>query len=293
MTSRQRSISVGLFCLSTLIFVVCLGSWFLTQDTPHTASSLALPLLIYGLAHVVRAIRLGVLLRAERARHLLWLYLYTAACSIVIPYKLGELVRINEIAWWSGSYWRGVLIVWIERTFDVIAVGTIAALILLSGVQQPRDIGLLLWAIGGFVFVTACFFFILPEQLQSLNLHVIRSYRGAKAVNVLRLLDSCYRLLEQVRPLLSGRIVTLSLLTLIIWGCELAALSLLSSAYPWMSAMENLVQQFTRVLHGGSDHPGTLQADFESLKVLGLLILGMIALALYSRVRITRHMGAR
>lgn len=291
MTPRQRSLSAGFFWLSALAFLAYAAEWLHAQGRPVIAG-LALPLLVYGLAHVMRAVRLGVLLRANRARRLLWLYLYTAACSALIPFKLGELARINEIAWWSGSYWRGILIVWIERTFDIIAIGTMAALIVLSGVQEPRDIGLLLWVIGGFVFVTVCFFFIVPEQLQSLNLHVIRSYKGAKAIYMLRLLDAWYRLFEQVRPLLTGKVVTLSLLTVLIWGCEFLALALMLDGYPWMDAVADLVQQFTLVLHGREQHDSP-QADFERAKIVGLLAFGIVALVLYSRLRVARNNGSR
>jgi hypothetical protein len=39
-----------------------------------------------------------------------------------------------------------------------------------------RALRLLLLAIGAFIFLSLLVFFILPEQLFSLNLHVIRSY---------------------------------------------------------------------------------------------------------------------
>lgn len=282
---RGRSLSLALFCLSVLVFLAYSGTWVIGSQWPGAVGSLVMPAFIYLMAHVLRAVRLGVLLSAGRARRLLWLYFYTAACSAIIPLKLGELVRINEIAWWTGSYWRGLLIVWIERAFDVAALGAMAFFILGSHAHVPEGIGMLLWAIGGFVFITVIFFFIVPDQLCGLNLHVIRSYKGRKAVHILRLLDSCLQLFDQVRPLLAGKLVSLSLLTLFIWGAELLAVAMLLDASPWLGAMTSLVDQFALVLSDG-DRTARLVTDFENIKVFTMIVLGVVALVFYGRFRI-------
>ncbi|MDY7545040.1 hypothetical protein QN360_12395 [Glaciimonas sp. CA11.2] len=248
-------------------------------------------ILIYGLGHLLRAIRLGVLLGAGQARSLLAMYFYTAACSAIIPFKLGELVRINEIAWWSGGYWRGLLIVWIERVFDVIALGTMVVLIIGTGAEEPKDIGLLLWAISSFVFLSVLFFFILPEQLCSLNLHVIRSYRGKKALRILRMIESCYELFDQVRPLLAGKLITLSLLTFFIWVAELLALKALFDSTQSLGAVIRLVRQVAMIL-GDSDRAWRLEASFEDVKIFSLVGLGVVALVFYIKIRIQTKRGS-
>lgn len=291
MSPRSRSLSGVLFWLSVLAFLAYSGLIAIDSQMSTASSPLMIPVVIYGLAHVLRAVRLGVLLGAGRARRLLGLYFYTAACSAVIPFKLGELVRINEIAWWSGSYWRGLLIVWIERVFDVVALGAIALFILGVDAQEPKDFGLLLWAIGGFVFLTVLFFFVVPEQLCGLNLHVMRNYKGAKAVRILRMLDSFYKLFEQDRPLLAGKLVTLSLLTLFIWGAELLAVAMLFDSEPWLSASMSLVRQFALIL-GDSVRAEGATTGFEDVKVLFLIVLGLVTLAFYGKLRIKAKMGS-
>jgi hypothetical protein len=287
MSPRSRFISKVFFWLSVVAFLVYSAvRLILYRDLPDSfmVASLIFPLVLYFIAHALRAFRLGVLLGAGHVRKLLGLYLYTAACSAIIPFKLGEFVRVNEIAWWTGSYWRGLLIVWIERVFDVLVIGAMALFIVSSGAQEPKEIGLLLWVIGGFVFLTILFFFIVPEQLCSLNLHVIRSYKGRKAVNILRILDSCYLHFEQVKPLLSGKLVTLSLLTLFIWGTELLAVSLLFDVAPLISAVTNLVRQFVIVLGDGVTENRVISgslSEFEQEKVFLLIAYGLLALIFY------------
>lgn len=286
-----RALSAGVFWLSVLAFLAFSVMKVVHAGLPGAVDTLVMPVLLYGLAHALRAARLGVLLGVGRVRHLLGLYFYSAACSAVIPFKLGELVRINEIAWWSGSYWRGLLIVWIERAYDVVVLSGMILFILNTGVQGPKGIGLLLSVIGGFVFLTVLLFFIVPEQLCALNLHVMRNYKGRKAVHILRMLDSCYQLFDQVRPLLAGKLVTLSLLTLFIWSAELLAVAMLFDSPPWLGAVTSLLRQFALVLGDGGRATGFM-ADFEDVKMLALITLGVVALAFYGRLRIKPNKGS-
>ena len=290
MTRRGSAVSVALFMVSVVALLAYAVLHVARDVQPVPLGALLLPIVVYVLAHALRAIRLGVLLRADRARNLLGLYFYTAACSALIPFKLGELVRINEIAWWVGGYWRGLLIIWIQRVFDVVALDGMAYLILASGAQEPKDIGLLLWVIAGFVFMTMLVFFVVPEQLSILNLHVIRNYSGRKAVRILRMLDSLYQLFDQVRPLLKGKTVTLALLTFFIWSLELLAMALLFESEPWLGALTGLVQQFVAVL-GDVSHPTSLAAQFETIKIVVLLGFGVAVLLFYGRLRLRSFNG--
>lgn len=250
---------------------------------------LGLAITLYCISHVLRAVRLGVLIHAGQLRRLLTLYVYTAACSALIPFKLGELVRINELAWWTRSYWKGLLIVWIERGFDVAAVGTLALVTLTMGGQTPDEIKILLWIIVSFVLFTVLIFFVVPEQLRSLNLHVIKSYKGRKAVNILRMLDSSYLLFEQARPMVSGKLITLSLLTVFIWSAEVLALTFVIETMRDFDAIVTLVRQFVVMLEGGlrANTAGSgFVAAFESAKIQILVIAGFIALVFHCKSRI-------
>lgn len=293
MALRSCTFSRLLFLLSIAAF---LGSVILrwSQDASagnlYPTSDLTTAIALYMLSHVLRAVRLGVLIRAGQLRRLLTLYVYTAACSALIPFKLGELVRINEIAWWTRSYWRGLLIVWVERVFDVAAVGTLALLVLAMGGQTPDEIKILLWLILSFVFFTVLIFFVVPEQLHSLNLHVIKNYKGRKAVSILRMLDSCYLLFEQVRPMISGKLITLLLLTLFIWSAELFALSFFIDSIHGFDTVVLLVRQFV-VMLGGSVEANIAERPvmvFEHAKMLVLIAAGSVALLFHCRSRLQR-----
>jgi len=273
-----------MFILSALIFLVCALYQIINIVTTSDTVFLIGPLLVYVFTHILRAIRLGVLLASVRARHLLILYLYTAACALVIPFNLGELVRLNEIACFSRSYGRALLIVWIERLLDVIALGILAFFVIYSGYYDLKFIHPFLWKMTSFIGISVTFFFIVPEQLSLLNLHVMRSYKGAKAVYMLRLLDSFSQIFEQVRPLLTGKFLTVSMLTLLIWAGELLAMIHLLNFVPWQNLAINLVQEFSWALNLNWQEISEF-GQLARIKLIVMIVFGVFSLLFYYRLR--------
>ncbi|EKS73267.1 hypothetical protein BURK_002330 [Burkholderia sp. SJ98] len=288
---RRRLLFWG-FCASAALFVGSFVLW-LPVDSARLASSfnsaLFWPIALYSMAHGARMLRLGLLLGSIRVRKLLGLYLYTAACSALIPFKLGELARVNEFAWQqSGSVARGVVIVWVERVFDMVAIGVIILAIVTRSDVEAAPIAPVLWASIAFLLATLCFFFVLPEQLITLNLHVIRTYRGEKAVRILKVLETMNGLSQLARPLLSGRILTLAFVTLFVWGFELLALGLLAHDLESWNPFIRLVSQFADIIihrpgHGAPDD--ALALAFGQWKVGMLCIPGILALLLFRKWR--------
>lgn len=99
--SRRVLLKLCPTIVGSLAFVYFSISSLTKYDFSSFAITLIIPTIAYIIAHCLRAIRLGVLLKAQKIRKLLSLHFYTAACSAVIPFKLGELVRINEVSRWK------------------------------------------------------------------------------------------------------------------------------------------------------------------------------------------------
>lgn len=284
---RLRSLSVLISVLSGALLVGAvvydLGSrpagWV---DGGDGSLKLGGALALYFLSHVLRFGRLSVLVGAGRLRRFLSLYVFIAACSSVIPFKLGELTRINELAWWTGSYWRGLLVVWVERTFDVIALAIIVLYLALQPMGSFPAIWPLLALMALFAAVSVLVFFILPEQLVSLNLHVMRNYSGLKAVRILAILDRGSELLLQFRPLISGKLITVGVLTLLIWGFELSAVAMLFDDGAVTKGAMALVTQFSDEfsLRAAAGESATL-AYFNAWRTAGIGIFGIVGLCFY------------
>lgn len=267
--------------LGSIVFVYFAVHLLLTTSYESITSAFIIPIFIYLIAHFLRAIRLGVLLRAQRLRKLISLHFYTAACSTVIPFKMGELVRINEVSRWEKSYCKGFLIVWIERIFDVVALGIFSLVIFLSGGASVfQDMWGLLWVMFAFVFISIIFFFIVPEQLSALNLHVMESYTGRKAIKILQTIEIISSVLERVKPIISEKILTLSVLTLLIWILEIISLMLFLENTQIVQIVKDLLAQFSFAL---TETPKSQEAlaIITASKNLVLITVGVISLIFY------------
>lgn len=183
---------------------------------------------VYGLSHLVRFLRLVVLLRnpALRLRRVLQVHLMTAGLSVLVPFKLGDLVRIREVGVVVGDWRTGLLAVWLERALDA---AVLAVLVLVATIGASDALHLLqpLLILGSvFVVATAVAIAVLPENIRALMLHIVRRPFGEGSVPVLRALRGTLDTLHAAPGLLRGRVLTLLLLTALIWGMEVLVVAL-------------------------------------------------------------------
>jgi hypothetical protein len=96
--------------------------------------------------------------------------------------------------------------------------------------------------------------------------------------------DTAYDFLQQFRLLVAGKITTLSLLTALVWGLELAAMSLLFGNEHLVRGIHSLLTQFSDLLSTAPTASGRLDRlslDFYLLKALALGTVGLAALSFY------------
>lgn len=242
---------------------------------------------------MLRAVRLGVLLKAQQVRKLLSLHFYTAACSAIIPLKLGELVRINEVSRWEKSYCKGILIVWVERIFDVIALSILAlAFFLTGGIEAMDGMWGLITIMFAFALLSIVLLLLIPEQLEAFNYHILCSYSGSKAVKILRITEVIGSVLERVKPIISNKILTLSVLTLLIWLSELGAMMLFLEHSNFIFIAKNLLSQFSFQLTESPKTVGLL-VNVDAIKNQLIILIGMISLLFYAYITYQKYKGKK
>ena len=229
---------------------------------------------VYFLAHLVRLLRLGVVLGSQGIRELAAIHFFSSSCSSLFPFKLGEFVRVNEIARTHGGLLRGLLAVWIERAFDVVAISAIALCALASGQPQTREVVPLIVILMLFLFLTAVALFVMPFYLSAVNLHILRSYPGRKGLAMLKVMEPLHHVRQKVRPLVHGKGTALVVLTTCIWLLEIAAVFWAAESPDLMAAMTHLTTVFSDNLAGQST-PSL--REFEGAKTLLLSTIGGLA----------------
>lgn len=188
---------------------------------------LAAALALYALSHLFRVARLVTLVHtpAVRVRRLVRVHLMATGLGMILPFKLSEAVRVVELGAVLGSVRTGLLAVWLERTFDA-AVLLVLVAITAAGIPAVVDLlGPLLVVLATFVVLTVVAITILPENLRTLMLHLVRRPSGERTIPLLHALRIALDTLHDAPRLLRGRMATLVVLTVLVWATEVAVVS--------------------------------------------------------------------
>jgi hypothetical protein len=175
---------------------------------------------LYLASHALRALRLAVIavpLLDLTLRKAMMLHLFVAPWSLIMPLKIDELVRANELAMAGGSWARAVMTLLIDRVMDAVLLLGMIALLGFAGNA------LLAVMLGTALLVIAGTFLALPIVLELVQRHVFVHHYHAQAPRVLRLTDSLRRLLLRGRATIAATAPLLVLASMMITALELAA----------------------------------------------------------------------
>jgi len=210
-----------------LVLPLAIGWAFLTLD-PSMPQPIFLglaALAMYLASHALRVVRMVVLLgdRAASLRGIAVAHALTAPVTGQLPFKVGELVRLVALGRASGGLHDGLKAIWMERAFD-------AMLLALAGgtalwLQPDRSgSGLRITALAVAVLVgTFVALRLVPETLRNTKAFLIRRYTTDWSLVALSVLDRIGRWLEDAHRMVDGRVATLTLLTVLLWGLEISA----------------------------------------------------------------------
>ena len=188
---------------------------------------------LYGAAHVLRAGRLALLAAPALNMHVrtvVLLHFHTAPVSFIVPFKLGELYRWQQLAWLSRNPGGSLLIVVLDRMLDaLVLLLALAAVAGLNGRLAPGAApiaGLLGLAtvLGLFVVLVA------PGCLHALQAYILQNHSAPRARRVLRLVDASRLAISSARERLRGNFVLLLFISAVIWITESGMLVLLAQA---------------------------------------------------------------
>jgi hypothetical protein len=230
---RLQSFSVPLVFLSVALasaFVLAVQS---TSTFKATSAHLSLAATLYLASHVFRVIRLVSLSIDEPfAAYLVGpAHLLTAPLGFFLPFKIGELFRIVAMAASFRRIKKGLLIWALERVGD-FAVLIIGSLLLVwfgnATVINFAPLAFSIVAISITVLLGVWAVFDLSSFLTEVL--VIRS-NSSFGFFLLKQASELRALASALRTSLSGRILTLIVSSIFIWGLEFAAMLAAANAF--------------------------------------------------------------
>jgi hypothetical protein len=232
---------------------------------------------IYIIGHGLRSLRLALLIGGWRIglRLVVSFHFMTAAVSLAVPLKLGEVYRVTELSYVMRDFIRAVETIWWERVFDILAIIIIMLIVLfsVSKADWQQFVGVAVLAVT-FVIVTALTFFVLPDNLRRLSVLIIRRYDSPRSVVLLRMIDRVRRAIHGAPRLVRAKVASLLALTALIWACEMACFAIVLGAVggPLSSAPDALLG-FLSVVTRGYTLLGALQSGQEVSDVIVLTYL--------------------
>lgn len=191
-----------------------------------------LAMALYLLAHVLRALRLGIIagpLLGASVRTTAALHFVCAPLVTVIPMKLGELVRLQQL-WLIGRRLSGAVIaLLIDRMLDAMMLLGLLGWFALTSHPVVSDsaavIQLTTLAVGlaGVVLVLG------PRMLASLQRYVLIHHQSPALLKALPMIDLLRRGADEGRVLVRRQGAPLLVISASIWMLELAAAAIFTS----------------------------------------------------------------
>jgi hypothetical protein len=277
--------SAASFCLAGLTILVGIILLLMTELTSPVWANLVIGATIYLLSQGLRALRLAIIVGdpGKSLRQLVRAHLIGASASFYLPYKLGDLLRIVELAFVlqrPGTFglWRGILVMWIERVYDALPI---ACLLLFLGVTIGSSaihvVLPILAALICFIMATLIAFFVMPENLDGLALFLARRYHGHRVVAILQIIDRLYRLTADARRMLHRKHITLITVSSLIWAGEIVVVSLILGDRTMGTSASTLLQFLSGLLSPSQPHQLDQLSTYSAAIGLPLLTLGLIA----------------
>jgi len=179
-------------------------------------------LLAYLISHALRGIRIAVLMGRQDYSlwKLIYLQFYTNGINLIFPFKLGEVYRIIEFNKLIKDNKKLVLTVITEKTLDLLLLFSWALLAIVLLGQKIVELNIVLWIISSLIIFSLIIFFVLPENIRTINLFVAKRYNSKWVVNLLSLTNNISNVIANIKHTLRTNASTIILLTVLIWMFE-------------------------------------------------------------------------
>lgn len=174
--------------------------------------------LLFIVTHLIKSIRFYLILFESRIKfsEFIELYVKTTFLNILLPFKLGELIRVYVFGKTIKNYQTGFLSVITDRFFDTC----ILLLVIIPYGLTKKEVAFSSILLLFFVFAVAFSFIIFPPTYRYLNEFIILNKTSKRAMKMLQLLESCKMIYDFEKKLLKGRTAVLIMLSAIAWLLE-------------------------------------------------------------------------
>lgn len=179
------------------------------------------------IVHLFKMMRLYLVLMEHKMPFLRFVLLYvrTTFINLAIPFKLGELYRMEEIARETKIWQVGILSVVIDRFFDTVALTLILLPIDLL-IREKLSALTLVFLLCIILLVFA--YLVFPASYGYLNRYLIVKHSSKKSMLALKGLDVAKIWFDFTSQLIKGRFALILSASFLGWTAELGVLTLVA-----------------------------------------------------------------
>jgi hypothetical protein len=298
MRSAARYRRIVLYLLMIVPAAVCLPVGLAAVDEHVGAVFMAAPVMISGMmvlyliAHCLRAVRLALLTASAfdvSARTTFLLHLFTAPVALVLPFKLGEVFRLQQLIMVTGRPVGSLIVLLLDRVLDAVILLPIFLYIVATDESRASAGQLGLVALLSLVLICAgAAFLAAPEASRTVQQYIFLRHRRPRARLVLGWLSAIGDVLDRSVRSLRTNLAVLIALSLAIWSLEVGATFILlgvETARTVLSAtlavLERAMFEWPTAVPPSQSSKAT--AGFAALAFLALMIPWPLVAMLYVR----------
>lgn len=219
------------FVIRILLPIIAVG-YFLAHDGGGMSlslpsglpwSSLIFALLCYFAAQIFRAARLAAIaapITKLTIRSLILLHFHTTLLVLVIPFKLGELYRVRELAVLGGDWVRAALVVLVERATDAFVLIMSCALFIFLDIKLPDYAIFIAMFLATILIFSVFTLTIFEPALKDAQRYLFIHHVSSPSRILLTVISSVRSAIHITRESLHGRTALIVGGSIIIWALE-------------------------------------------------------------------------
>jgi hypothetical protein len=210
------------------------------------------------------------------ARTTFLLHLFTAPVALILPFKLGELFRFQQLIMVTGRPIGALIVLLLDRVLDAVILLPVFLYILATEESRASASELGLVALLSLVLISAgAAFLAAPEASRTIQQYIFLRHRRRRARLVLGWLSAIGDVLDRSVRSLRANLAVLIALSLAIWSLEVGATVMLLGAETARTILGATLAVLERAMF---DWPTSMSSSQSSTATAGFPALGFIAL---------------
>jgi len=235
---RIVDISGGLIALSSLFFLfsdIRENLLLLSRAkgwSEHAPFIVAASAATYSLAHLLRAVRLWIIVGPDRLG-----FSTVFGCNITValltfasPFKLGDVLRAGEFYRLMDQNIRSLFAVWLDRLLDASVMLFLLSMFVFWK-PGDRHLSLIAGVLIGFILLSLLLGLVMPGAISAFSRALLQS-KSRRSLKILRISTKIKTMLGELPRFDTKALSLLLLVTLLVWGLELTTVLLGLSALP-------------------------------------------------------------